>query len=419
MANSKKHHFVPQFFLNNFTVAGKETIHVFDKKNNKSFSSSLINTGHENNFNTVEINGEKFNFEEAFTDLDGAMAPVMRKLITSTTRFRLYHGDLYILSLIVWVQLFRTKLARTTFEQLSNDILNWMTGNHFEVPLEGISEQQSKFISLSGFDDIEERMKLLLSKGIVLFKSPDSHPLWISDNPVVMFNELPYGRLGLETPGTDVYMPISKNYILGFLCRINCKKISEAYLKMQENKNGINNEIELFYNAIQNNTIINLTKDHVDFFNSLQVQYSSRFLYGPAKDFLIAEDILKEVPELKETKTSIAISHEKKSPKMPMGEFIVFYLENDHFMIPAKLLPSESHANLVFCTTKLLRLFDFFINKTEIACVEVYKDQVLIRLSREVYIAEFDVTRNKVTIRHIHEGLNEILTRMKSKRKSK
>ena len=416
MADSKKHHFVPQFVLNNFTDEENEIIHIFDKKNNRSFSSSVLNTGHENNFNSVEINGEKFNFEEIYSDLDGAAAPVIKMLVSSENRFDLNHGDLYNLSLFICVQLFRTKLMRTTIQQFSKDILAWANegGQNLNIPLEVLSEEHSKAISLSVFDEVEEMMTLLLLKGIVLYRSPGNFPFWISDNPVVMYNEYPYGRRGLATPGTDVFMPISKNLMLGFLCRINCNKISEAYNKAQSLKEPINSELKLWHDAIQNNIIIDLKKENVDFYNSLQVVYSSRFLYGPTKDFSMAEEMIKETPSLKERITNLGINHERKFPGMPMGEVIVCYLENDHFMMPVELVLDNANIDLVFYPDNPVKLFDLFINKTEISCIEVYKDQMLIRLTREVSITGFDITCNKVTIQHTHEGLHKFLSETRS-----
>jgi len=46
----KKQHYVPQFILRNFAYGKSKKIWVFDKRNGKSFSSSVKNSACENYF---------------------------------------------------------------------------------------------------------------------------------------------------------------------------------------------------------------------------------------------------------------------------------------------------------------------------------------------------------------------------------
>lgn len=63
---SKKHHYVPQFFLKSFAIkeGKKYIINVFDKQNLNKFTNSVDNVGYIKNFHTIKIDGEDSDFIE-------------------------------------------------------------------------------------------------------------------------------------------------------------------------------------------------------------------------------------------------------------------------------------------------------------------------------------------------------------------
>jgi len=69
---SKKHHFIPQFFLKSFAKQeGKKYImNIFNKKDLKKFTNSIDNIAYIKNFHTVQIDGENTDvFEKAHNDI--------------------------------------------------------------------------------------------------------------------------------------------------------------------------------------------------------------------------------------------------------------------------------------------------------------------------------------------------------------
>ncbi len=69
---------------------------------------------------------------------------------------------------------------------------------------------------------------ILAEKDLILFQCTGKDRFWLSDNPVVMMNSFPYGRIGLKAPGIEVYMPVSQHRCLAFLCPSICEIISEC-----------------------------------------------------------------------------------------------------------------------------------------------------------------------------------------------
>lgn len=63
---SKKHHYIPQFFLNSFAKkeGKKYIINVFDKQSLNKFTNSVDNIGYIKNFHTIEIDGKNSDFLE-------------------------------------------------------------------------------------------------------------------------------------------------------------------------------------------------------------------------------------------------------------------------------------------------------------------------------------------------------------------
>jgi Protein of unknown function (DUF4238) len=112
---SKKQHHVPQSMLRRFSSDPEQLkIYVFDKKTSKSFPSSIIDAGCENQFNTVDIGGKVIKFEGAFQDNDEQVTHLLDKIIGARSVATLTAEERLTLSEVVAVQLGRTKIRRTT-----------------------------------------------------------------------------------------------------------------------------------------------------------------------------------------------------------------------------------------------------------------------------------------------------------------
>lgn len=120
----KKHHFVPRSLLRRFSVGGAgEQIWVFDKTSGRSFTTSLMNAGSQNDFNTLETPAGVLNFEKVFDAADGDLAHLCgtlaeRRSVTGLdTEFRRRLAD------VLAIQLLRTPLARSTLRKVPRDLV--------------------------------------------------------------------------------------------------------------------------------------------------------------------------------------------------------------------------------------------------------------------------------------------------------
>jgi len=98
---SKKHHYVPQSVLRGFDQK-QRPIYVFDKARMTSFTSSIYAAGCENQFNTIEIEGQTVSFEGLFRTNDDQLARLLNKIRSLA---RLTREDRIALSEVVAAQM--------------------------------------------------------------------------------------------------------------------------------------------------------------------------------------------------------------------------------------------------------------------------------------------------------------------------
>lgn len=414
MAESKKHHFVPRCVLKNFT-SDNDKLHVFDKLTGRSYVSTVEKAGHENNFNTVDLGSEKINFESIYQDFDDLTAAILRKVLSFKNYFSLSLEEINDLATAVCIQEMRTKLPRTSIVGFAKDMQAWISelyskvggAPHIAIP----TDEESKILSLQKFEYLQDMITALLLKGLMIVRVPEGSSLWTSDNPVLMDNHLPYGTPGFNARGGDIFMPVSKTTGIKFICRSSCEKLYETYWKCILLKKHIPSDVEELFNAIYRDRIITLKKEHVDYYNSSQVQISSRFLYSSTPDFSMAEEMVKETPALKEITKTMGLGSGRKYSRMPKGEHIVFYIGHDDFMIPVNLQQPGEDGSIVFTTLELRKLIPLYHKKQKIDRIICYKDQQVFFMKGEVSISSMD--NGKVTIRHSDEGLNKLIQSLK------
>lgn len=98
-------------------------------------------------------------------------------------------------------------------------------------------------------------------------------PFFTSDNPVIKFGH--QGMQGFNSKGIEIFFPLSTTLIL------------------------ILKDIEMFwFQNDSHNHFVKVIADEVEFYNSLQVQQSYRYIFDKVGDFSIVNDMLKRNPAL-------------------------------------------------------------------------------------------------------------------------
>lgn len=310
---TKKQHYVPQFLLKNWSHGKTNRVYVFDKKHNKSFSSSTKNIAHENNFYENGELGQENKTEIKLSNLECGVAPIISEIISDGSIKKLSDSEHKLLCLFSAVQMLRTNNSREFIEGL-NDIISekiqdWGFDPDTDVEnFTTMSKEEVKNSSISMLNSMPiELVDNFIDKELTLLKAPDNSSFYISDHPIVKHNHFPReyrGNLGIGLYGIEIYFPISPQYCLSFLCSEVANEVKQGVKKHRAEKVlGLAkqydiSEAELMVESFENKTPYEVSLDNMDFNNSLQVISSTRFVYSTSEEFSLAFDMLKSNPEI-------------------------------------------------------------------------------------------------------------------------
>ena len=413
MNESVKHHFVPQYLLRNFSSdPGNKFIYCFDKATGRAFQNALLNTGSEKYFNTIKHEEGDFNFEYFFDQVDAQAAPIIVKIIAAQSLAGLSGQERGILIATVAYQMARAKMARTSIIDLQRQIkesferMGWSAKNVF-VP----DEEQIKAINLHQLLDLSEVIKSLGEK-FLQFQYLKEDVLMLSDNPVVLHNSLPYGEMGLNSRGIEVYFPISPKHVLSFACKSRFEELRVKY-----SARHFDQHIEA-YSLYP----MELKEENANFLNRLQLINSNRFVYKRDSDFSLAEDILKDNPHLKEIQSKLVLGEMGKGPPpipdMPAGYALVIYGVRGNHLLEVSHVTND---------------VDIYFQTSDIAKVEAVQNDLPMkramlynngRLNRQMADSTFKKIEYSpagyiITLSHADEAVSAIINHMKSRRKNR
>ena len=411
---SKKHHYVPQSVLRGFSFDQKQRqLYVFDKIRMMSFTSSVYNAGCENQFNTVEIEGQTVSFERLFQTNDDQLARLLNKIRNDRSLARLTPEDRFALSEVVAAQMIRTKLVRTTLRSIAEQLSKTLREagidpgevDGFSIP----TDQEIRRAALASFLDLQEIVDSLQKKRPILIHSCESDFFWISDHPVVLYNSFPYGERGLNSPGIEIYFPVSCDLVLGFFCpsiELKIQQLLTDQLSVEFKK------YEEIYRGLQEGYSVSLGAGTGHFLNELQVRSSSRFLYSSNDDFQKAREIVQDEPEVRDVQSLISVSRlgewPNLHPNMPDGLWIVFYGRNSHYMVAADRW-DENSAFLEFETCDEITL-QAVLGDQPLEQATLFQNGRDRRGMREVKIEVFGKRAPfRVKVTHRDDVLNQIL----------
>lgn len=309
----ERHHYVPKFLLKNFTAGKKQQIWVYDKSNDKKFQSHIKNVAVEKGFYDLEVDDGVLTLEPDLAHLEGNSSKIVKKILKEQTLQTLDQSEMARLALFLAVQFVRTKEHRLRVESLFEIIDKKL--REMGVPDEQIKDQldnaeglpQDKLIGLKAILDAKEFAPHFLNKEWVLFQSSNKAPFYISDNPITLHNNIdhgPRGSIGLAVKGIEIYLPISTTFCIGLLCpsvAANFQKVHREILILDKSAPGLADSLiknaratRSYCEGLVNKTPIPLVEENVTMMNSLQIMYSSRFVYCEREAFDLVHEMLSD-----------------------------------------------------------------------------------------------------------------------------
>lgn len=83
---AKKHHYISQFFLKNFSSDGK-SLWVFDRYKKEYRFQSIKEIAHENKFYSYTSKDGEENLESVLSQVEGIAKPILQKIIKKGTNY--------------------------------------------------------------------------------------------------------------------------------------------------------------------------------------------------------------------------------------------------------------------------------------------------------------------------------------------
>lgn len=112
------------------------------------------------------------------------------------------------------------------------------------------------------------------------------------------------GNPGLAVRGIEAYLQLSPDFTLGFLCPSMADQVLDGHLKATTLRQYTDVKIPgaeaigYLADAIRYGHVVTYLTQNVDFGNSLQVASAERFVFSATPEFVIAEAVLDDNPDL-------------------------------------------------------------------------------------------------------------------------
>ncbi|MEW8403486.1 MAG: DUF4238 domain-containing protein [Candidatus Thiodiazotropha taylori] len=312
---AKNQHYVPRFILKRFTQR-KDQIWVFDKQKHRKFKTNIKNIGAETGFYDFTFKEHEVTFEPSIGEIEGTVSSIIKKVIRDES-IAVSDEERIVLSNFFALQFVRTPQWRHMWDNMTKGLAQSLRDKGFnQEDMEGyeeLSEEKTKLAHMRQVFNYGEFALHFFNKIWVLLKTTERDPFWISDNPVSLQNMNDfgfYGNIGLAVKGIEIYFPISKTVCIGMWCASHedqFNQMYEKYLSIKQTAPWLIQRVidDPYYIdnmkiGIETGKPIPSNHENVINHNSLQVKYSSRFVFSNTDDFSLLEEMVEAHPEMRE-----------------------------------------------------------------------------------------------------------------------
>ncbi|MER9426019.1 DUF4238 domain-containing protein [Mesorhizobium sp. M0317] len=371
---SRKHHYVTQAQLRHFARdKGRTQICVFDKTTGQSFTSSILNAGSENGFNTIIDDGGRLNFEAMFDKVDTAGAAIVAQIAERRSLAWMREEQVLSLADLGTVQLFRTKLARETPGVLAEemrDLLDKLGADLNHPQLAPPTEADAKRGTMEAFVKRASHRDSFLRLMPGLVEPAGSARFLISDHPVVFSNPFPYGDHALQAQGILVHLPLSPSLLLTW----HCPTIVARLDHLLSTDGSEHAALRAYGWGLASGEPVTISDKEVERYNFVQVTQSRRFLFSHTADFSGVGDRLAAKPGTVQRDALVHLGRMGEGPPprrhMPEGWNMVVHGPRDHCLLHLEEIDADGEG--ITARTSDLALLNAAARDVRLDYVELY-----------------------------------------------
>lgn len=285
MSKVKKQHFVPQFYLENFTDSDNN-IYAFDIVKGESFRTTTENIAHERYFYDYEpldqFMGIEQTIEKALAASEGESAKVFRKLVASLNANNvkaLTKDDYKQLADYIITQQRRTPESRIKGTQLATEIERQLRDKGASddfIKEQGLDSEKydPHFQQIYGLlnSEVLREIEDLCDRYWIFWSNKTKHNFYTSDHPVVgyLHNEKAY----------EIYFPLTPRYSVSIVAKDHFHIMADKHQRINELRDP----------------------ENVKFYNIRMLEQCNRQLFNTENDFRLAKKIVKETPFFRDPK---------------------------------------------------------------------------------------------------------------------
>ena len=275
-------HFVPRVYLRNFgTKIGKDnfTINIYDKTDSNKFVTNIKKIAVSKYFYDTDedVNQE---VEKELGSVEGNFNTAYEALVESKDLTRLTEENKQAISNFVATQLIRTMEYREGYSFSINSLKELLSGENMTDTLrqeldEVTQEDAIKENHISMIKEFPQTtVPILNSKKWVLIINNTEMMYNTSDHPITLYNP-EFNSRGIDSPGIQIFFPLNPTLCLTIVDPIAYGHHSDKIISKD----------------VENSKLINY----------LQVARSHRFVFSKTDDFSVADDVLNQKPEFRES----------------------------------------------------------------------------------------------------------------------
>ncbi|MDD4111178.1 MAG: DUF4238 domain-containing protein [Clostridia bacterium] len=204
MKNSKmqrpiKQHYVPRFYLKEFSITENKQYYIYDfnKSLGRSYKTNIRKVACDKYFYDALKKNPNYSIEESLSFLESKLSPVYKKIINLKDINHLSEVEKGLLAVFIILQWRRTREQRNNVEGLIKSSFENQKRNRTDVNTIEKINSFGEFVcnneglircyhNMAIYSNIEYTTKVLLNMGWTLYINQTDRSYWTSDNPVVI-----------------------------------------------------------------------------------------------------------------------------------------------------------------------------------------------------------------------------------------
>lgn len=293
MNKVKTQHYVPRFYLKNFTCSD-DKIFVYDKTTDKVFNTAVENIACENYFYDSakfenEIQEEQY-LEKFYSSIESDFAPFYFDFISkieSKEKDKISEDDKKKFAEFLVLQIDRTKEHREMSIQSYSIVKKQLLEKGFTekqlidfgFEIKNPDPKDLHIESILAGNEMRDTLSEILENHIwILIENNTNQPFFTSDNPIAKIANIKDEYIshdGYASEGIEIIFPLNSKYLF-----VLCER---EYFKNLE--------------AIENSKLIISDIENVNYYNSLEIIRSYRQVFSSDNCFEIIPELKKVNPE--------------------------------------------------------------------------------------------------------------------------